>query len=485
MAASARQLVRDAAALFSGELLGKIAGFVAFAALARRLAPDTYGAVELAVGLSMFFMLIVDFGFGPVGAREIARDASRAVPLAAEIPAIRLLLAVIATSGMSATVWLLPGLGHDARVLGTLFAIALLGTAWASRWLFQGLDRMIAAALPQALRMLLFAVGVVLLVHADGELWRVGAIEIASVAAMAIYYLVAQLRIVGPVRLDFRPTALRPLLVEALPMGTSQLVWAMNQYLPIVLIATLIGGAEVAWFGSAHRIVMSLSTFVWLYYFNLFPSLVRAGEAGGDALGQLLGRSFRVSTWSGLGGGLVASVSAKELCRAVYGPGFEAAAVPFALLAWSIPVALASGHARFSLIAAGRQVEDLRANAAGAVFTAAACVALIPRYAAAGAAAALLGSTVVIWLVAHARAARFLGPIPFLGPVARPAAAAIAAAALHRLLADSPVAAAAGAIGLYLALALVLEPALLRDLRELRREERGAPAPTAASGAKP
>jgi O-antigen/teichoic acid export membrane protein len=474
MAGGARRLVSNAVKLFSCELLGKIAGFVAFATLARRLTPEAYGAVELCVGLSLLFMLIVDFGLDPIGAREISRQPARARALAAQVPALRLLLGAFATSLMSGVVWLLPGLALETRILGMLFALSLLGIAGTSRWLFQGLDRMLAAVLPQTLRMLLFASGVWFLVDADAGLWRVGAIEIASVAAMVGCYGVAQRRVLGPSRLEPRGTGIRELFAQAVPLGTSQLVWALNQYLPIVLIASLLGGAEVAWFGSAHRIVMSLGTFVWLYYFNLFPTLVRAGEAGHPVLSELVVRSFRIAVWGGLGVALALGLLADELCRAVYGAGFEAAAAPLALLAWSIPVALASGHARFSLIGAGHQVEELRANAAGALFTAISCGLLIPGYGARGAAAALLGSSVVVWLVAHARATRVLGPLPFVGAALRPAAAALLASGVHWLFRDSQVTALASALGLYTLLAVALEPALLRDLRHLGRDGEAA-----------
>ncbi len=89
-------MLRDFFALSGGELVAKIAGFIAFVWLARTLSPEVYGRVEVAIQLSMMFALMVDFGFGPIGARELAADPRRARPLAAAIPTLRIGLAALA-----------------------------------------------------------------------------------------------------------------------------------------------------------------------------------------------------------------------------------------------------------------------------------------------------------------------------------------------------------------------------------------------------
>lgn len=470
MSASGRRLVRDAAALFLGEVLGKIAGFVAFAYLARTLTPPVYGGVELAVALSLLFSLLVDFGFAPIGAREIARDPGQAAALAARIPAARLLLAVFAFAGMVGVAALLDQPAETTRLV-TLFAFAIFGTAWAARWLFQGLDMMLWASLPQALRMIVFAAAVVWLVAGDADLWLVGVAEIAASVFLALYFVGVQWALVAPVRLDFDRTALRRLFAEAAPVGASQLVWAGNQYLPTVLIAVIVGGAEVAWYGSAHRVVTALGTFVWIYHFNLFPSLVRAREAGGGALGGILERSFRIASWSGIACGLAATLYADEICRLAFGADFGLAALPFAVIAWVIPVTLISGHARFSLLASGLQRYELGAQLGGALVTLSLGLALVPLYGARGAACGALAGSVVAWLVAHRFASRLVGPVPFVGALLRPVGTAAGALFLGWILAPaSPWGAGALALVVYTGGALLLEPALLRDLRALRAE---------------
>ena len=109
------RLLRDFAALAFGEGVSKIAGFAAFAYLARVLAPESYGAVELAAAMALFFALIVDFGFGPIGAREIAHEPHRAPELAGLVPSARLLLSQSYPGGMEGNKKPHPGFASCAR----------------------------------------------------------------------------------------------------------------------------------------------------------------------------------------------------------------------------------------------------------------------------------------------------------------------------------------------------------------------------------
>ena len=81
--------------LSSGESLGKVAGFLAFAYLARTLDSASYGAVELAVAMLAIFGLFVDFGFGQIGAREVSQSPHKAAHWAALIPGARLLISLL------------------------------------------------------------------------------------------------------------------------------------------------------------------------------------------------------------------------------------------------------------------------------------------------------------------------------------------------------------------------------------------------------
>ncbi len=469
-----RRLVRGFLALSGGEIVAKLVGFAAFAYLARVLGPESYGAVELAVAVSLFFTLIIDFGLGPIGAREVARDAGRVPELAASVPTLRTLLAILAVAAM----WLVPealDASSATANLIRLYAMALFGAAWVQRWLFQGLGMMIWVSAGRVVRTLVFAAAVFILVRRPEQLLSVGVAEVAAAAAVALYYLGAQHLCVTPLHFGAPPHALVNLLRESLPLGISQALWALNQYFPTLVVGALAPppGRELAWFGAAQRVAVSLASFSWMYHFNLFPSLSRRLGESKLAYERLAQSSFRVCAWGGIFIALVVTLLATPLCRLLFGAGFDAAGSSLAIVIWTVPISLLSGHARWALIAAQEQQGVLVAQAAGAATTLAMALLLAPRWGAIGAATAMVVSVFVIWLVSHRLAQRRVATVPFLAATAKPAGVALVAMVLASAATSHPPAVAAIAAFAYLGGAAIVDRTLLRDLARLLGEIRG------------
>lgn len=466
----ARGLARDFAILSVGELASKIAGFVGFAYLARTLAPADYGVVELAATLVLFFSIALDFGVGSICARDVARDPSRAGELAGLVPAARhvVLLAILPTMWLAVVLLRQP---PAATRLLMVFSLALIAFPWMQRGLLQGLDLMSWVAVGQLVRMAVFAGGVLCLVRSSDDLLAVAVVDVVGVFLMAAYFTAAVRRFVGPIRVRARRAAVGSLLRDSAPVGFSHIVSAANQFLPMVLVAVLVGGEQLAWFGATSRIVVSLITFVALYHFNLFPTVARTVDAPPDSYRRLSEHSFRVAAWSGVFGALLVSMLSMSVCTMAFGPTFRAAAVPLAVAIWVIPLALLSGHARYALVAYGHQRDELVAQLGGVVLMLVGGPALTLWQGAVGAAFAMLLSACATWAVAHAFARARIGALPALQPLVKPALAAIVACTAASLLppAYSTWSKAALAAGVMLCGALLSEPRLLRDFRSLLR----------------
>ena len=473
-ARSARELLRDLAALALGEGLAKLAGFAAFAYLARTLPPERYGAVELASAISMLFFLVIDFGFAPIGARRLAGDRGQARWLAAAIPTLRLALAAACVACISVASFFLDQ-PEETRSLVRVFGLSLVMAPWVLNWLFQGLGRMLVVATAQALRMTAFALLVIVAVSKGVPLWHVGAAEIASTALMALYYLAMQTGVVGAPRLSADASRLGALLREAAPVGMSRILWALSQYVATVVLAAFAPASEIAWYGAAHRLATALGGFVLLYHFNLFPALVEAANAGAPRLRAFVEPLYRATAWLGALGGLFGLQFGAPLCALLYGAPFSKSGEAFGWLVWTLSLSLVGAHARYVLLALSQQRLELAANAAGAAVSVAAGIALVPSFGARGGAAALVAGTGAAWIAAHALARRSAGiTLPGLAVLLRPALSCVAIALGARWLpiASDLTRGATAVLALALAAPLV-DPALRRDLLRLLRA-RGA-----------
>ena len=462
------KLARDFLVLSSGQAISKVVGFVAFAYLARSLGPASYGVAEYAVGLAVFFTMVVDWGMGPLGVRALAAKPESAASMAAIIPAARLIIACVAIPGLGLfALW--SGQPKTTVILVWLYALSLLGVPWNQDWLLQGREMMTAAALAQLVRMCVFAVVVVTLVHGEGDILFVGVAELVAVGVTTAYYLGVQGSQICPVRLKFTIHELKRLVREGFSIGLGNVIWAFVQYAPLFLVANLVGGVALAWFAAAHRVVVSLLTFSWIYYWNLYPAMARRVGGGPHELRELINASFRVVAWGGILVALILSMAGRPLMALAFGSAFAEAAPAFAVLVWCLPVTLLSGHARWALIAQGFQRYVLYAQLAGAVVVLTSGIALTGSFGAVGAATAMTAASMAIWVVAHALAMRTVGQLPGIKATFLPASGAVLSGLLGQALDGNPVLGAAVAAMAYVLFALLVDRRLMPDLLRLMR----------------
>jgi O-antigen/teichoic acid export membrane protein len=460
------KLGRDLLVLSGGQFVGKVVGFVTFAYLARTLGPESYGVVEYAVGLTVFFAMMVDWGLGPIGVRELAAKRETAESLAALISGARLMIACVAIPVLGlAAHW--SGQPESAVKLVWLYGLTLLAVPWKQDWLLQSREMMNAAAFAELLRTCVFAAAVVILVHSQLDILYVGVAEIAAVALTAAYYLRTQNRRICPVRLKFTPREVIHLLREAFSVGLGNVVSAFVQYAPLFLVANLVGGVALAWFGASHRVVISLVTFSWIYHWNLFPTMARRAAGSPEEFHALIGASFRVVAWGGILIALILTLAGQPLMALGFGASFAEAAPAFSVLIWTLPLTLCAGHARWALIAKGLQRYVLFAQIAGAAVVLVVGLALTNHFGAVGAAIAAMAASLAIWIVAHVFAVRSVGPMPGIAPLLLPACGAGLAALLALGLDAHPLLDTMAAGTVYVLFALLADRKLLPDLLRL------------------
>jgi O-antigen/teichoic acid export membrane protein len=436
--------------LFGGEGFSKVCAFGAFAYLARTLGPRDFGLVELALSITVFFVLGAESGLGSYGARLIERSPEMAPTL---IPRVAVLRAMLGAPAYLVILVVsrrfgLPGVGVLA-----IYGVLVLLTPFFTQWVYQGLRQMQWVAAASAIRYGLFALLVVLLIRRGTDTRLVAVAEIAGALAVVLFNFVIVHHVLG-VRLDWRgavPGAIQ-LLKQAWFLGASDLAWAAMWYSPSVIIGWFALGElyQVAWVAAAVRIVMALHTFVWLYFFNMIPNLSKEIHEGLAGWRDLLSRSMSTSMWAGCMVALGGTFLAPVIVATTYGANYNAAVLPFQIAIWMIPIAWFSGHFRFSLIASGHQNLEFLACAAGGITTIVSAFFLVRTNGANGATAALVAGGVVNAVLAGYAMFRVIGPIR-LAPAAAPISSCLVAGAIGVVLtlAVDNIAGAVGALSFY------------------------------------
>lgn len=477
MAAGGSRFFKDYAVLAGGQVVRQLLSFAAFALLARVLEPEGYGQVEYIVGLSVFFAMLVEGGLGVVGVRRAAQDRSLIPTLAFQIPAARLMIAALAAPAMVVTALLAMKSAAPAPLIW-LFAASLFFAPFKQEWLLQATERMSHAAALEVIRASVFALAVWSLVRSPDHLASVGWAEVMAVAAANLTCVAMQHWLITPVRLRGSFGNFADLMREGAPAAMTNLVWALNQSAPLLLVGGLLGGVQVALFGAAGRLAGSLLTFSNLYHYNLFPSVTRAAVGDREELARLLARSLRVAAWAGVFVALGLTLLAEPVVRIIFGPKLTGAAPLLQILAWTFPITLCSGHARWSLVAVGAQTQVLQSQVAGLVAIVATSLALGHEFGSLGYAAGAIAGTIATWLASHAFAARRGNAPPPFANALRPFALGAVTVAACEGLALGPWLSILG-LAAFVAAAPLLDRRLVGDLIALGGAKRdrvgGAP----------
>lgn len=201
----------------------------------------------------------------------------------------------------------------------------------------------------------------------------------------------------------------RQLFREGVPIGLSQMFWMIRMYGATVIVGLIASEQDVGFFGAAMRILIALHAFIFLYYFNLLPSLSQAWQRKDGTFGVLIARSLHTVGWLSMAAGLAWVLVALPVMTLVYGAAFAPAGVALQWLAGVAVAAALSGHYRFGLIASGQQNVEMLVSALGAVVV----LILVPlgygQSGVSGAAAGLVAAEVLVWLAAWTAARKRIG----------------------------------------------------------------------------
>ena len=408
-----RRLAINFLYLSGGELAAKLLTFASFSYLARILGPSGYGIVEFTLAVMVFFSLPIDWGLSWYGAREIAREPGRATRLLHDVTGLRVYLTLLSMLGLGIFILLL-NKGSELKALLALYGLSLLAGPFLTQWFFQAHDQMYWVGIASIVRQTGFAGLIFLACRRGTSLVYIGGFECVSVTIVAVYCLYVvryKMRFDWPWP-DLRLTRLLGHLREAAPIGLNELAWASMWYFCTVLLGFLFTDFSLGWFGASHRVLMALHTFVYLYFFNLLPSMSRCVLLPKEKLLELMDRSVRFAAWTGLfAAGLLTAV-APQLLTAVYGPSFKGASHSFVILVWMLPVAMLSGHHRYILIAYSCQKRLLYCTSLSAAAAVVLGFALVPLYNGPGAAWAVLIANIINFALVYVSVRQLIVEVP-------------------------------------------------------------------------
>jgi O-antigen/teichoic acid export membrane protein len=408
-----RRLALNFLLLSIGEFTAKLLTFASFSHMAKVLGPWYYGILEFTLAVIVFFTVPVDLGLGSYGAREIARNPRDSERLLHEITGLRLVLAVCSMIALGVLI-MYTNRGRDLKLLLMLYGLSLLGGPFLMQWFFQAHDRMQWVALASIVRQAGFAVMVFAFCNSRTDVVRIGIFECVSVAGVSAFcmYVTSRKMHIRWAWPELHLKRLRTHLKAAVPIGLTELAWAFMWYFTTVLLGFIFADASLGWFGASHRALMALHTFVWLYFFNLLPSISRCLYLPNERLLELMDCSVRFTAWVGLFAAGTLMVISPLLLTLIYGAAFADGSHSFSVLVWMLPVAMLSGHHRYILLGYNQQQRLLYCTAGAALAAVLLSLLLVPMYGGVGAAWALLLANVIYFGLTYYSVKQLIVTVP-------------------------------------------------------------------------
>ena len=392
---------------------------------ARHLGSEGLGAVSYALAVAGLAQGAASLGTDGVLIRELARDPRSENRLLGSALAVQAAGAAAAFCGAC----LYAALGPHGRAQAPLVAVAassLLFNVTLIDCLFQSRaqHRVSAAA---RLPGLLFgaACKAALVLLGLPAAWFVAATA-AEAAVVACCLLLAYLRRGGsPLRWRARRGTVGALLREGRPLLLAAGAATVHARTDQLMLGSILGPGPAGVHAAATAVSSSVLAFLLSVLSFLFPSMVRAKAAGGEAYRRRTQRVSDAALLASLGTAAALALLSGPVVRALYGDGFAESARTLAVHAFAAPLVLAGAVRGYHILNDVPVRYETALQGGSALANVALGAVLIPRHGAVGAAWAtvlanacslLLGGLLLKRMRPHLwttlRSLRLLLPVP-------------------------------------------------------------------------
>ena len=431
---SARRVARNAVVRSAGDIVGKLATFAMFVAIARKLGPTGFGDITFAIALTGQLLLVSGFGMDTLLAREVVRKPSLlgsfmgntvVVKVFATVPALLIVVAIVELGGYS----------NDARIatylIGLSTAIDVLENTWNAA--FQAHERLeFVSAVVVFQRVVTGGLVVAVLAAGEGVIAVSGTFLVVSVATILLAMWL--LRFVASPAWSVERSRLIPLLRAGFPIGLSLLLLTVLLRVDIVLLSLLSGNQEVGIYGAAFRLFEASMFLSWSLSSAMLPWFSRKHleSRARFVRGYEVGLIVLLSLLTPLG--VICIFLATPIIHLLYGASFDASITPLRLLGVVLITYGVNTLTATALAAVDRPSVMHRILSLTVLQNIAMNLVLIPPYGANGAALTAAVSGLLLGTLSMWQATRTLGHVRlrriFIGPAVGAGAMGLAVVAV-------------------------------------------------------
>jgi polysaccharide transporter, PST family len=264
---------QNALALYGVQASNFVLPLIALPYVARVLRPEAWGAVLFAQSLSIWLMIVVEYGFIFSATRDLARhrdDENAVADIAAGVLSAKLILVCLVSLICLVVIGFVSQFQRHPELLLWAWAWAI-GQGMSSLWYFQGIEKIRFAAILEMIGRLLSVAAIFVFVKSPTDAPVVIAWQaITSLASSAALFWIMYRRV------SFRVPSLSG-AVNMLRAGFSMFFYRLcvSFYTSAnaLILGVMTNSVQVGYYGSAEKIVTAANGVYWPFWRATFPRI--------------------------------------------------------------------------------------------------------------------------------------------------------------------------------------------------------------------
>lgn len=378
--------------LMTAEILSRVINLALIVALFRYLQPEGAGLMRFAMSYGVVLALLTEFGLTRAAVLQLTRGSTDELPvILGRVAALRTILVgvFLLVTALSLFTPLGQPLDGLTKLLIWIWSCSLAAQAFRRNAdvVFQGVQKMLPAALLILFNRLLAVIGITLAVVFD---WGIVAVFLAYFTADLLESitsaLVVRRRFARP-HYRISPRAVFALFVAGLPFGLHLVASQIYYYVDTLMLKYLFPAdlsavkREIGYYSNAYQIVLTLLFIPITLCNTMFAPLAGAWHRGDIArLRSLFNYSVLLLLWGGGPLALAFFLFRQEFIVTLFGIEYGPAVPMLAAVIWTLPLLFLGAPVSNFLAATGRQGLVTAAAFASAGFNIILNLYLIPSY---------------------------------------------------------------------------------------------------------
>lgn len=399
-AGTARRIAFNFLSLLGSELLSKALQLLIFIFLARSLGAEQFGVFSFGIAFALLIVFIADFGLSTLMIREVSRNKNLASKYLSNAIVLKIFLSAVS---IAAAYLFLTIVGYDEQfriVTYIMLAFTILQSFTDIFYsIFRSFERMYYDAALKVLRVAILGSFVAYAIKNEfGLIGASLAFPVTEVIILALAAIAAYSRFVR-VSFDFDFDFSRKMLKQSALFCLSLVFAGLFLYTDTLMLSKMRPLAEVGIYSAAANIMLALMFIPLMYGNAIYPVISRYFMSSKESLGYAYERSFKYMLLLGLPASICIFMLSDEIIFLFYGEGYSESAMALKILSGYLFLRFLNVISGFTLSSINRQGSRVLSQGTAAVVSITLNLFLIPVYGFIGAAAAVLATEVIFFLV--------------------------------------------------------------------------------------